>query len=290
MAAVTGVVDIVGGDSTAAGYEVVAVNIAGIAVAVVIFGREFHFALVYPHIGFQVGVVVVDTLVEYGHDDLAVTGGLFPSLLDLHIGILNRLDAVVFEEHIAVVDNVPLFAQQRVVHCATEGCAGSLSIDQRHSLAVVGAIDASVVINLLHLAQGRELLCHSLGALAIEAYHIPQVQTALTALLLGALVYGENPLQLVTAYGLQDFVYGGNTATSCATATAGDAFEHSLHLGGEFYNQLSLDIGSIARLLSLLPLGSGHIGEFVHTASQQKCCRNGQAHYNSTCLNHISNV
>ena len=50
--------------------EIVTVDIIDVAVAVIINSVSRYFSFVYPHVRRQVFVVVFDTLVDYGYDDI----------------------------------------------------------------------------------------------------------------------------------------------------------------------------------------------------------------------------
>lgn len=119
MRAVAGIVDVVPRDDARVLDEVVAVDVALIAVAVVILVRAVDFVLVDPHVVLQIGVLDHHALVEYGHDDRLVARREFPRLLALHVGVHDGFPA----EHVAAVHEVPLLRKQQVVEGIGRGFA-----------------------------------------------------------------------------------------------------------------------------------------------------------------------
>ena len=248
MRAVAGVVDVVPRDDARVLDEVVAVDVALIAVAVVVLVRAVDFVLVDPHVVLQVGVLDHHALVEDGHDDRLVARREFPSLLALHVGVHDGFPA----EHVAAVHEVPLLREQHVVERIGRGFArpGRTLLDGFQRLAgegrrlfagVVGAVDGAVDADVLHLAQRRESLGDLGGGILLaEADHVPQVQFRFAGALLVARVHREDALDLVTADDVQNLIDGENARTGRGAAAAGDALpvEDVAYVRCEFHQHL----------------------------------------------------
>ena len=249
MRAVAGVVDVVPRDDARVLDEVVAVDVALIAVAVVILVRAVDFVLVDPHVVLQVGVLDHHALVEDGHDDRLVARREFPRLLALHVGVHDGFPA----EHVAAVHEVPLLRKQQVVEGIGRGFARpgrALVLDGFERLAgeghrlfpgVVGAVDGAVEADVLHFAQRREFLGDlGGGELLAEADHVPQVQFRFAGALLVARVHGEDALDLITADDVQNLIDGENARTGRGAAAAGDArpVEYVAYVRCEFHQHL----------------------------------------------------
>lgn len=255
----TRIADVVPRDDARVEDEVVAVDVAFVAIAVVVLLRAVNLAFVDPHVVLQVGVFDHDAFVEHGDDDRLVARRGFPRLFTLHVGIDDRL----LVEQVAAVDQVPLHRQQLVVEGIAripggtgrtlhggEGLAGE---GHRLLAGVVGTADRAVEVHVLDFAQGRKFLGDLLGGVVVaEAYDVPQVQLRFAGALFVAAVYGEDAFDLVAAHDVENLVdrkdarAGGGAAAAGRCGRLVEYLAHVRRKFDEYLPRLVLDRGVLS--------------------------------------------
>ena len=72
--------------------EVPSVQVVHVFVVVIVHAFcAVHLGLVYPHVGSQVGVVVLHAHIHHGHDDIRTARIYLPSFEQVDVGPFDRL-------------------------------------------------------------------------------------------------------------------------------------------------------------------------------------------------------
>ena len=111
MSAVARVENIVPGNYSRIVDEVVAIDVALIAVVVVVLVRACEFVLVDPDIISQVGMLDKYTLIQDRYNDRLVATRTQPSTFSLHIGTCHRFFNLAFVEFVATIGQIPLLGE-----------------------------------------------------------------------------------------------------------------------------------------------------------------------------------
>lgn len=218
MRPVTGVavalcVDHIPGDG-AVRNEIVPVIIIHVTVAVVIDARgSGHLPGVDPHVRSQVGVRIFHAFVDYGYDDLGISGREFPCLFHVDVRTFAR---GLCHGLVAFVDIVPLALQFRVVerpYDRTCACRhGGRIRTERGGLAVPHFFELRVELDVRHFGYGRQFLCGEIQVdFGVELQFVPPVQAGCARALLVACVYREQAVQGADVQLRKYFIYGDDT-------------------------------------------------------------------------------
>ncbi len=158
--------------------EIVTVHVVDVSVTVVVHsGRTVQLGLVHPHVGRQVGMVVLHAHVQHGHDDLRPPGIEFlPRLEKVDVG--SRLPRA--PRGVVVV--VPLFAYLRIVGRGRPVgklvAHGRIKILRRQHGRVIRPLQSVDRLHVRHPRHGGELAAGPRhGDIVADADIVPQVQT-----------------------------------------------------------------------------------------------------------------
>ena len=230
-------------------HEVVAVLVAGIAIAVSIHRRALCLASVGPHVGGKVGMGVHHAVVEHGDDDRRVASARLPCLDDIDVAaclcsgvvIVKALEIVV---SLAKVVVVPLMGKAWV---GGERRGARCGYWLEHALADIdaatvgsGAFESAVGLHFGHLAKLLET-AHGLAevGVGVKLDGVPEMKSRGACLC--AAIDGEDPFEAVAAEDVEHLV-GRRDARTCGLARARQlqlAVEDLGHLVGELDEQLA---------------------------------------------------
>ena len=231
MRPVTGVavalcVDHIPGDG-AVRNEIVPVIIIHVTVAVVIDARgSGHLPGVDPHVRSQVGVRIFHAFVDYGYDDLGISGREFPCLFHVDVRTFAR---GLCHGLVAFVDIVPLALQFRVVerpYDRTCVCRhGGRIRTERGGLAVPHFFELRVELDVRHFGYGRQFLCGEIQVdFGVELQFVPLVQAGCARALLVACVYREQAVQGADVQLRKYFIHGDDTRAGSDRPCLGGGF------------------------------------------------------------------
>ena len=178
MGTVTSIASLIPSDICSILNSVDTIDIINIAVAIVILAIVRNLIWVYPHIGKQIGMRVLNTLVNDCNDNLRVTSCVLPS--SLSTDILASLS--ILEGYSSVVDIVPLLVQHRVVERAT--CSTGHSHLVSWNCCNLWAVNSGIKLYTRDLRHLSILCCRTLDIhLLVELHDKPTVHTARDLLL-----------------------------------------------------------------------------------------------------------
>ena len=243
VAAVTAVVDVVSGNDGSAEGEIVAIYVSGVAVAVVVLAGTPYLILIHPHCILEVGMGVIDALVEHCNYYGRVAGTEFPGLLNIHVSSRGELALT----EIAAVHEMPLVREEFVIPVpGGDGSCGRLRDMERHGLARICLLEPAVAVHGADFAQTGELHIYLLHrGVLIEADAVPEMETFTAAELLAAHIQREDPLYAVVADYGEHLLHGWYLAGSqhIGRSALGEAgfFEQSCNALVEAHEQLTPD-------------------------------------------------
>ena len=200
------------------------------SVAVVISAVPRDFSAVHPHVGRQVGMVVLHGLVHDGYDDPRITLAQFPRLCAVGIGS-GLYSGIYF--CIPGVLVVPLKSQIRVVEYATAGsclCQHS-RFRKRSDFQVRCCLKLLVELypgNLRYRGHRQSGLLQVRPL--VESHGVPPVQPGLPGPLLVPHIYREKPAERLHPYVFQygiEIIYSG--AGHHSTSLGKGRFLHPFH-------------------------------------------------------------
>lgn len=204
-----------------------------------------------PHVGRQVGVRVLHTLVHDSHDDLIVAAREFPCIGHIDIGSCNGFGC---DGLVCIVDVVPLPEEVRVVEVRRHHTTGLIvgGILERIDLAVICFLALQTELDLRNLGYSGQHACGFVEILLlVELEDIPLVESCLTGARL-LLAYGENAFDRGNVDGCENLVQrfdtrAGHCRAGCRIAACG-LFECGDRLVVEFCNQLAFEcvFGAVA--------------------------------------------
>jgi len=207
------------------GYEVKAVNVVNIAVAVIVNAVSWDFLGVYPHIVLEVGMAVFHAFIHYGHNNFGVSAGeAAPDVLDVDIGPFYDVVGI---SRTALVHIVPLVREHRVVELG-RCCLGGRDFVYGINFPFVGLFGNAVVFHGGHFGKGSHLPEGFMNVLPfLKGYLIPAVQA-------------ELPLQIfLSGKRLEEGLYAPESGIGGELLLAGNLVEfHQEGVGGVVVSQL----------------------------------------------------
>ena len=174
MAAVTAVIHIRSGNNRSVESEIVAIHISRIAVAVIVLVGTPNLVLIDPHSVLEVGMSVINALIEHCNNNRRVACTQIPGLLHSDISPFLEL----YGSESAVIHQMPLIGKSGIIEIP--GCGAGLRARllgvERNGLAAVCLLETAVAVHCAHLSEARKFGIYPLHrSILVKTYPVPQV-------------------------------------------------------------------------------------------------------------------